>query len=37
MIAELERVALAEDLPEHGLKAGDVGMVAHVYANGTRL
>ncbi len=31
MIAELERVALAADLPDYGLKAGDVGMVVHVY------
>lgn len=35
MIEELERVALTEDLDEHGLKAGDVGMVVHVYGNGT--
>jgi hypothetical protein len=28
---ELERVALTEDLPEHGLRAGDIGMVAHIY------
>jgi len=32
MIEELERVALTTDLPEHGLQRGDVGMVAHVYA-----
>jgi hypothetical protein len=31
MIQELERVALTDDLPEHGLKAGDMGMVVHVY------
>ncbi len=31
MIAELERVVLTEDLESHGLKAGDVGMVVHVY------
>ena len=31
MIQELERVALSEDLPEHGLKAGDIGMVLHIY------
>lgn len=29
---ELERVALTEDLPEHGLKTGDIGMIVHVYA-----
>ena len=34
MIAELERVALTEDLVDHGLKAGDLGMVVHVYADG---
>ncbi len=28
---ELERIALAVDLPEHGLKAGDIGMIVHVY------
>jgi hypothetical protein len=28
---ELERVALAEDLQEHGLKTGDIGMIVHVY------
>jgi hypothetical protein len=28
---ELERVALVEDLPEYSLKAGDIGMVMHVY------
>jgi hypothetical protein len=28
---ELERVALTEDLPEHGLKVGDIGMVVHIY------
>jgi hypothetical protein len=31
MLQELERVALTDDLPEHGLKAGDIGMVVHVY------
>ncbi|GIL13273.1 MAG: DUF4926 domain-containing protein [Chloroflexota bacterium] len=28
---ELERVALTKDLPEHGLKAGDIGMIVHIY------
>lgn len=28
---ELERVALTEDIPQHNLKAGDIGMVVHVY------
>jgi hypothetical protein len=32
MIPELERVALTNDLPEHGLKAGDIGMVVHAYS-----
>ena len=27
----LERVALTEDLPEHGLKTDDIGMIVHVY------
>ena len=31
MIQELERIALTDDLPEYGLKAGDIGMVAHIY------
>lgn len=35
MIEELERVALIEDLPEHGLKAGDIGMVVHIYGGHT--
>lgn len=30
---ELERVALTQDLPEHGLSAGDVGMIVHVYGD----
>ncbi len=34
MIEELERVALTDDLPQHHLKAGDVGMVVHVYREG---
>lgn len=28
---ELERVALTQDLPEHGLKIGDIGMIVHIY------
>lgn len=31
MVQELERVALTDDLPELRLKAGDIGMVVHVY------
>jgi hypothetical protein len=34
MIAELDCVALTTDLPEHGLTAGDVGAVVHVYKGG---
>ncbi|HEY3762493.1 MAG TPA: DUF4926 domain-containing protein [Verrucomicrobiae bacterium] len=34
MIAELDCVALTADLPEHGLAAGDVGAVVHVYNSG---
>jgi hypothetical protein len=28
---ELDRVALTEDLAEHQLKTGDIGMIVHVY------
>lgn len=31
MIQELEKVALTEDLPEHGLLTGDIGMIVHIY------
>ena len=31
---EHERVVLTRDLPEHGLQAGDVGTVVHVYDGG---
>ena len=34
MLAELDRVALATDLPEAGLSKGAVGTVVHVYAGG---
>jgi hypothetical protein len=34
MIKEHERVVLTEDLPEHDLKAGDVGVVVHIYSDG---
>jgi hypothetical protein len=33
MMQELERVALTEDVPEHGLRAGDIGMIVHVYGD----
>ena len=31
---EHDRVVLAEDIPEHGLKAGDVGTIVFVYREG---
>ena len=34
MIQELEEVALTSDLPDYGLKSGDIGMVLHVYRQG---
>lgn len=34
MIKEHDRVVLLEDVPEEGLKAGDVGTVVHVYRQG---
>jgi hypothetical protein len=34
MIAELDCVALTVNLPKHGLQAGDVGAVVHVYNGG---
>ncbi len=33
-IHEHETVVLTRDVPEHGLRAGDVGAVVHVYDNG---
>jgi hypothetical protein len=33
MIRELDVIALAEDLPEHGLKAGDVGTVVLLHGD----
>lgn len=36
MIAELDSVALKVNLPEHGLTAGDVGVVVHVFKGGKR-
>jgi len=35
MISEHERAILTTDLPEYGLKAGDVGMVVHIYSDNT--
>ena len=34
MINELDRVVLAADLPEHGLKSGDIGTVVLVHREG---
>lgn len=34
MINEYDRVILLNDLPEHRLKAGDVGTVVHLYTDG---
>jgi len=34
MIAEHDRVVLKTDVPADGLKAGDVGTVVHLYADG---
>lgn len=34
MIQEHERAVLIVDLPEHGLKAGDVGTDVHIYDDG---
>jgi hypothetical protein len=33
MIRELDTVVLKQDVPEHGLKKGDVGAVVHRYAD----
>ncbi len=34
MIRELDSVVLVRDLPEYGLKEGDVGAVVHIYGKG---
>jgi len=34
MIKELDTVVLSRDLPEHGLKQGDIGAVVHIYKEG---
>lgn len=34
MIKELDQIVLTEDLPEHGLRAGDVGTVVLVHGEG---
>ncbi|ADJ29235.1 DUF4926 domain-containing protein [Nitrosococcus watsonii] len=35
MIRELELVVLTQDVPEHGLKAGDLGTVVLIHEAGT--
>jgi hypothetical protein len=34
MINQFDRAILTSDLPEHGLRAGDIGTVAHVVEHG---
>jgi hypothetical protein len=34
MIKEHDSVVLTEDLPEEGLKAGDIGTVVHIHQGG---
>jgi hypothetical protein len=34
MIKEHDQVVITADLPEHDLKAGDVGVVVHIYNDG---
>ena len=34
MIRELDQIVLKEDLPEYGLKAGDIGTVVLTHQNG---
>lgn len=34
MIKEHDRVVIIADLPEHDLKAGDVGVIVHIYNDG---
>jgi hypothetical protein len=34
MIRELDTVVLTRDIPDRGLKRGDVGAVVHCYADG---
>ena len=34
MIKKLDQIVLTEDLPEHGLRAGDVGTVVLVHRQG---
>ena len=34
MIKEMDTVVLSRDIPEHGLKQGDIGAVVHLYREG---
>jgi len=34
MIEDLDNVVLSRDLPDHGLKQGDIGAVVHSYKEG---
>ena len=34
MIRELEAIVLTRDIPEHGLRRGDIGAVVHCYKDG---
>lgn len=34
MFRELDTVVLARDIPEYGLRSGDIGSVVHCYADG---
>jgi len=34
MIRELENIVLARDVPENGLREGDIGAVVHCYRDG---
>ncbi len=36
MIKEHDRVVLKKELPDHGLRTGDVGIVIHVHEKGER-
>jgi Domain of unknown function (DUF4926) len=35
MIRELESIVLVGDLPEHGLRDGDIGTVVHIHSGGS--
>jgi hypothetical protein len=34
MIKELDTIVLSRDLPEYGLKRGDIGVIVHCYRSG---